>query len=173
VTTPPDPQQPGGYAYNPYAVPARPAQPNPPSEPPAGRPVIVIAAVVLLILGAVPLVLVGALLLLGGEQVRGSITPELLGQTGLTVEQIITLLRVIGAVALALGLLHIGFAGTALMGRQWGRVVATVTAALVAVVLVIIPIGLGIALAALVAVVVGAVLLYVGPARGYFANPRR
>jgi peptide/nickel transport system permease protein len=32
---------------------------------------------------------------------------------------------------------------------------------------------LGIALGALVAVVVGAVLLYVGPARGYFANPRR
>jgi hypothetical protein len=37
---------------------------------------------------------------------------------------------------------------------------------------VVIPIGLALAMGALVAVVVGAVLLYVGPARGYFANPR-
>ncbi len=170
---PPDPQQPGGYAYNPYAVPARPAQPGPAYEPPAGRPVMVIAAVVLLILGAVPLVLVGALLLLGGDDARAAVTPELLEQTGLTVEQIITGLRVIGVVALVLGLLHIGFAVAAFIGLGWGRVVATVTAALVAVLLVVIPIGLGIALGALVAVVVGAVLLYVGPARGYFANPRR
>ena len=77
VTMPPDPQQPGGYAYNPYAVPARPDQPEPPSEPAAKRPVMVIAAVVLLILGAVPLVLVGALLLLGGNEARAAITPEL------------------------------------------------------------------------------------------------
>jgi hypothetical protein len=170
---PPDPQQPGGYAYNPYAVPARPAQPGPPAEPRAGRPVTVIAAVVLLILGALPLVLVGALLLLGGDDARGAITPELLEQTGLTVEQIVTGLRVIGVVALALGLLHIGFALAAFLGLGWARIVVTVTAALVAVLLVVIPIGLGIALGALVAVVVGAVLLYVGPARGYFASPRR
>jgi hypothetical protein len=173
VTTPPDPQQPGGYAYNPYAVPARPAQPGRPAEPPTGRPATVIAAVVLLVLGTVPLVLVGALLLLGGGNARAAITPELLEQTGRTVEQIVTGLRVIAVVALALGLLHTGFAVAAFMGLRWGRVVVTVTAVLVAVLLVVIPIGLGIAVGALVAVVAGAVLLYVGPARGYFANPRR
>jgi len=170
---PPDPQQPGGYAYNPYAVPARPAESGPSPEPPAKRPVTVIAAVVLLILGAVPLVLVGVVLLLGGDDARAAITPELLEQTGLTVEQIITGLRVIGVVALALGLLHMGFAVTAFLGLGWGRVVVTVTAVLVAVLLVVIPIGLPLALGAVVATVVGVVLLYVGPARGYFANPRR
>jgi hypothetical protein len=170
---PPDPQQPGGYAYNPYAVPARPAQPEPPSEPPAKRPVTVTAAVVLLILGAVPLVLVGVLLLLGGDEARASITPELLEQTGLTVEQIVTGLRVIGVVALVLGLLHIGFAVTAFLGLGWARIVVTVTAVLVAALLVVIPIGLPLALGGVVATVVGVVLLYVGPARGYFANPRR
>jgi hypothetical protein len=171
VTIPPDPQQPGGYAYNPYAVPARPAEPGPPSEPPAGRPVIVIVAVLLLILGAVPLLLVGVPLVVGNAA-RAAVTPEVLEGTGLTVDQVVAFLRAVGAVALVLALLHIGFAIVAFMGRRWGRIAVTITAVLVAL-FVIVPLPLVIAAGAMAAAIVGAVLLYVGGSQAYFANPRR
>jgi hypothetical protein len=85
---------------------------------------------VLLILSTVPFLAFGTLILLVPID-TSVLPPELnleqqLAQAGLTLETLVSFLRVVGAVALVLALLYILFAVLAFRGRNSARIVLTV-----------------------------------------------
>ena len=118
----------GGYVYTPYGT--YPAGMPEQDTPPVGRPGIMVLALVLLILSALPSIAAGLLVVLSpGQLVQLAGTPEQLDQlraAGVDPESVIAFG---GAIALGLALLYILFAVLAFTGRNWARIVVAIMTA--------------------------------------------
>lgn len=121
----------GRYAYNPYGpAPQYPAGLGDKGVESAARPRIMVLALVLLILSALPFLVVGVLLLVLPID-ASSIPPELnleqqLADANVTLEALVGVLRAGGAVALVLAAVYIALAVLAFLGRNWARIVLTI-----------------------------------------------
>jgi hypothetical protein len=174
------PENQGGYAYSPYGTP--PPYPVGSADDSAPRPGLLVGALIMLILSAVPFLAIGILMAVAiGQEV---LPPELfndprLAEAGVTPDVLISAIRVGGGVMAVLALLYILFAVLAFRGRNWARVLVTVMtvgftllmlsglvtgtttdASGMVVLLVIIALSVG-----------GTVLMYLPPAARFFANP--
>jgi hypothetical protein len=176
------PDSQGGYAYSPYGTP--PPYSAGPADDSAPRPGLMVGALIMLTLSALPFLAVGILMAVAfGQDV---LPPELfndprLAEAGVTSEVLISTLRVFGGVMAALALLYIIFAVLAFRGRNWARVLVTVMT--VGFTLLMLSglvtgttadaSGMVVLLAIIVLSVGGTVLMYLPPAARFFANPPR
>ncbi len=123
----PGSQNPNAYnPYNPYGSPY-PAAPGP---EPVRRPGLMVVALVLMILAALPFLLLGAVFLLAPLN-AGNIPPEILSsprlqQAGATADLIITAMRIFGGVMLASAVIYLLFGILAFVGRNWARILIAV-----------------------------------------------
>ena len=176
------PDNQGGYAYSPYGTP--PPYSTGSADDSAPRPGLMVGALIMLILSALPFLAVGILMAVAiGQDV---LPPELfndprLAEAGVTPDVLISALRVGGGVMAALALLYMIFAVLAFQGRNWARVLVTVMT--VGFTLLMLSglvtgtttdaSGLVVLLAIIVLSVGGTVLMYLPPAARFFANPPR
>jgi hypothetical protein len=118
----------GGYVYAPYG--SYPAGMPEEDTPKVGRPGIMVLALVLLIISALPSIAAGLLVVLSpGQLVQLAGTPEQLDQlraAGVDPESVIAFG---GAIALGLALLYVLFAVLAFAGRNWARIVVAIMTA--------------------------------------------
>lgn len=143
-----------------------------------------IVSLVLLILSALPFIAGGLFFLvlpIGPDDIPpGVLDQGQLDRAGITVNDLLTLFRVVGGVILAIALLYILFAVFAFRGRNWARIVVTILTVGFALLLVAGLAGGGgaggvnlvITLAVLAASVGGVVLLFLADSNRYFARPR-
>lgn len=182
----PDPQ-PGAYPYDPYG--GRYGD-GPPAGldrnlPKAERPGIMVLALALLVVSALPFVLFGVLFLvlpLGPEVIPPEILDDpAVAELDLTIESVIAFVRAIGVVLVVLALIYITFAVIAFLGQNWARILVAVMTGGFAILLVFTAVtggGAGdvvsllIILGLLAASVAGTILLFVPPASRFFARPR-
>lgn len=169
-------------AYNPYGG-SYPAGLDQVSESPAQRPGLMVLALVLMILAALPFLVAGVSGLAGVD--AESISSEMLknpqlAAAGATPELVNSLLRVVSGVLLVGSLLYLVLAVVAFRGRNWARIAVSVLSAGFALLLLAglagaggVAGGLGLILFVLVAVLGGVVILYLPDANRYFAAPRR
>lgn len=193
----PQPGQPGGqpssgqpYTYNPYGTP-----PSPYGTPyPAGldkpgvekvpRPKIMIVALVLMLLAALPFLATGAILLLA--PLRPDVLPPgllddpRLVEAGATPELVISAARVFAGVVLAFALIYIGSAVLAFQGRNWARILATVlTVGFVLLLVVSLLLGatdvasIAFVLVIIAAIVGSVVILFLPDSARFFSAPRQ
>ena len=173
----------GQYAYTPYGTPY-PAGLDDGGLEPAARPRIMVLSLVLLILSALPFLAFGAVLLL--LPIDANTIPQVdiqgqLAEAGITIETLVSVLRVFGAIALVLALLYVTFAVLAFLGRNWARIVLTIMTAGFALLLLAgvagggasDPSSLTFLLLVLAAAVGGTVILFLPDANRFFAGPRR
>lgn len=169
------------YPYSPYGSAPFPAGLDGTSTAPVARPGIMILALVLMILSAVPFLVFGALFLMLPIAVT-DVPPAFVTEIqridpNLAVEDFILGLRVIAGVALALAVPYVTFAVFAFLGHNWARILVTVMTAGFAVTLVLLTGGaldaLLVSLPVIVLSVAGAVLLFVPPSARYFSAIRR
>jgi hypothetical protein len=153
----------------------------------AARPGIMNLALVLLILGVLPVIALGGLaltvLIVADAPQSADAGGRLATQFGTTPEQGLMIARIAAGVVAGLGLIFLLAAVQAWLGRNWGRVVVTVFTALLAAVVVLGLTGggtvqdtvtLAIVIAIVALLVVGVVLLYLpGPAEYYRARAGR
>jgi hypothetical protein len=123
----PYPGQPNPYAYNPYGSPYAPPEPEP---QPVRRPGLMVLSLVLMIIAALPFVAFGAGLLLiplNASNIPSAVlnSPRL-QQAGATPELLITAMRLVGGVVLAVAVLYLLFGILAFAGRNWARITTTV-----------------------------------------------
>jgi hypothetical protein len=174
----------GGYAYSPYGTPA----PYPAGLDDGGsadnpRPGVMVGALILLILSALPFLIIGALMALAvGTDV---LPPEILNdprftEAGLTPELVVSAVRLGGAVMAVVALLYLLFAVLAFRGRNWARVMVTVMTIGFALLLLSGLVtgaagdagSLGVLLAIVALCVGGTVLMYLPASTRFFANQK-
>lgn len=206
MTTPQDPrsgppaglggQQPYGGAYDPYEnrdpynnrgfdIPNGIGRPTGWDNPPR-RPATMVGAVVLTVLGAIPWLLSGAVLLASPLteaqiQATGLLDNPGLADAGVTAATVISVVHSFAIIFLVLSLGYVGLAVFAFLGRSWARTVLTVLTAVFALFLLLGILVGGVAdpgstvlVAALVIVpVAGVVLMYLAPSSAWFASLRR
>jgi len=112
---------PDPYAYSPYGTPY-PARP-PHVVPSARRPRRLVVAPVLVVVAALPFVLFGVLFLVApvaaiANEVLASPTMQ---QAGATAALVVSALRILGGVILAVAVLYIVLGFLAFAGRSWAR----------------------------------------------------
>ena len=168
-------------AYNPYATSA----PVGYADRPAGvaRPPVMVVALVMLILSALPFIAIGALLLALPLNVN-SLPPELniqaqLATAGITVEQILTVFRVAAGVIVVLAVLYILWAVLAFRGQNWSRILLTIMTVGFTAFIVYALLGStidstsGIIIGAILVLSVGGtVLMYLAPSNHFFSGRR-
>lgn len=116
---------PDPYAYNPYGAP----YPAPPHHGPTVRkPRLLVVAAVLMVLAALPFVLFGVLFLAApvdalAQEVLASPTMQ---QAGATQALVVSAMRMLGGVLLAVAVLYLVFGFLAFAGRNWARIAAAV-----------------------------------------------
>jgi hypothetical protein len=173
------------YAYSPYGAPP----PYPAGLDDAGvggvaRPGIMGLSLGLIILSALPFLAVGALMAI--VNFSSVIPPEVfnnpqLAEAGITQDNILSAIRVIGGVMAVIALLYIIFAVQAFRGRNWARILVAVMTVGFALLMLFSLIGGGTSdisgliflLAVLLASVGGTVLMFLPAAGRFFHNPRR
>lgn len=184
-------QAPQGYPYNPYA-PSSPYGQSPYGGHPAGlddkasgpvaRPGILVVALVLKVLAALPFLAFGVLVLVAPLD-SSTIPPEVLDNpdiaaAGVTVETLLSIVRVFGVVFVVLSLLYVLFAVLAFLGRNWSRILVTVMTAGFSLFLLFAavsggaadPASAGILLLPVVLAVAGVVILFLPASNAYFAR---
>ena len=176
---------PGGYPYQPYSPYGGPAGMGE-KVVPAERPGIMVLGLVLKILAALPFLAFGVLFLLAPLD-DTTIPPELLDNpqlaaAGVTVETLVSFVRVAGGIFVVLALLYIVFAVLAFTGRNWARILVTVmTVGFTAFLLLGLAGGVSAAdlpsllilLALIVLPVAGVVILFLPASNAYFSAVRR
>lgn len=125
---PPYGHAPGDRVYNPYG--SEPAGLDAEDRKPVERPGIMVLALVLLLLSALPFLALGAVLLTFPIDLS-ALPPELdieqqLEQAGLSAEAFVSFLRGMAAVILGLALIYVLFAVLAFLGHNWARIVVTI-----------------------------------------------
>jgi hypothetical protein len=121
--------QPGQYAGTPFGGDA--AGFGPDTAKDVRRPGIMIVALVLLILSAVPFVL-GGLAFITAPSDASQLPPELapppgfLEENNLTAQQYIDFVKIVGGFVLAVALVYVLFAILAFTKRNWARIILTV-----------------------------------------------
>jgi hypothetical protein len=174
----------GGYAYSPYGTPA----PYPAGLEDGGsadnpRPGVMVGALILLILSALPFLIVGALMAFAiGTNV---LPPEILNdprfaEAGLTPDLVVSAVRLGGGVMTVVALLYLLFAVLAFRGRNWARVMVTVMTIGFALLLLSGLVtgasgdagSLGFLLAVVALCVGGTVLMYLPASTRFFANQK-
>jgi heme A synthase len=160
---PPAPGQPypyaqpqADYAYSPYGYPLGTGEADL-SRGVVPRPGILILALVLLLLSAVPYLLFGVAALVAPDT-PGTIPPDLLddptfAQAGITAETVVQFIRIVGGIFLAVALFYAALAVLAFTGRNWARITLAVLTGLFALL-----IGFGILSLALSGDVAGALV---------------
>jgi hypothetical protein len=147
----------------------------------------VVLSLVLLVLSSLPFLVGGLVLLLVPIDIAQltSLLPTIdptgqLAAAGITPEDVLSLIRIAGAVVAVLAALYVLFAVLAFLGRNWARIVVTVLTVGFALLLAAGLVqggaggsGGGLTLAVLVASVAGAVLLFVPAAQAWYASRRR
>jgi hypothetical protein len=170
------------YAYSPYGTP--PPYSAGSADDSARRPGVMLGALIMLILSALPFLAVGVLLAvaIGAEVLPAELFNDpRLAEAGVTPDVLISALRVGGAVMAVLALLYIIFAVLAFRGRNWARVLVTVLTVGFALLLLSGLVtgttadasGLIVLLVIIALSVGGTVLMYLPPAARFFANPPR
>ena len=178
------PEGQAGYAYSPYGTPA----PYPAGLDDGGsadnpRPGVMVGALILLILSALPFLIIGALMALAvGTDV---LPPEILNdprftEAGLTPELVVSAVRLGGGVMAVVALLYLLFAVLAFRGRNWARVMVTVMTVGFALLLLSGVVtgtagdagSLGVLLAIVALCVGGTVLMYLPASTRFFANQK-
>jgi hypothetical protein len=175
-------QQPGGgYPYNPYSPYGSPAGLGSKDTPPAPRPPIMIVALVLLVLSALPS-LIGAVFLASGVLSGADlgISPEQEAELAANGLSSASLLQGVGIFIGALALIFITLAVVAFSGRNWARILVAVMTTgfllLIVASLVLAPQDLStllVGLAPLLVAVVGVVLMFLPASTAFFSAPRR
>ena len=116
---------PDPYAYSPYGAP----YPAPPGHAPTTRrPRLLVVAPVLMVLAALPFVLFGVLFLVAPV---AAIAQEVLAnpslqQAGATEALVVSAMRILGGVILAVAVLYLVFGFLAFAGRNWARIAVAV-----------------------------------------------
>ncbi len=177
-------QPPGEYPYSPYGT--GPAGLGGPDGAPARRPAIMVLALVLKILAMLPFLAAGVLFLLlpldAATLPPGLVDNAQLAEAGITTETLVSFVRIIGGVFLALALLYVLFAALAFTGRNWARILVTVmTVGFVAFLLLGLtggvnaadPATLAFLLGLIILPVAGVVILFLPPSNRYFSSLRR
>lgn len=154
----------GQYAYNPYgSSPVPPAGLGKDAEL-AARPAAVTAALVLLILSALPFLLLGAVLVLGAGTATDTLPPETLAPVLEAGFDPATFLRTMGILFLVPALLHVLFAIIAFRGNTAGRAGSAVLTVLFALaVIALVAIALGGSAAAGVQLDLASLLIFIVP----------
>jgi hypothetical protein len=174
----------GGYSYSPYGTPA----PYPAGLDDGGsadnpRPGVMVGALILLILSALPFLIIGVLMAIAvGTTV---LPPEILNdprftEAGLTPDLVVSAVRLGGGVMAVVALLYLLFAVLAFRGRNWARVMVTVMTIGFALLLLSglvtgaagDPGSLGVLLAIVALCVGGTVLMYLPASTRFFANQK-
>lgn len=187
-----------GYPYNPYGQTpygqtpygrspygGYPAGLDDRAATPARRPAILVLALVLQILAALPFLVFGAIVLAVPLD-SAAIPPEVLDNpdlaaAGVTVETLLSLVRVFGGIFVGLSLIYIVFAVVAFTGRNWARVLVTVMTVGFSLFLLFAaftggaadPASAAILLLPVVLAVLGVVLLFLPASNAWFSAPRR
>ena len=116
---------PDPYAYSPYGA----RYPAPPHHGPIVRkPRLLVVAAVLMVLAALPFVLFGVLFLAApvdalAQEVLASPTMQ---QAGATQALVVSAMRMLGGVILAVAVLYLVFGFLAFAGRNWARIAVAV-----------------------------------------------
>lgn len=172
----------GGFSYTPYGSPY-PAGTGDDEPPPVRRPGLMVGALVMLILSALPFLVFGALL--GSAPLNtGAIPQTVLDQlagSGVSAEQILSLLRGIAWAMAVIALLYCLFAVLAFVGKNWARILVAVMTAGFTLLLLFGMFGggaatdtatLGFALAVLALSIGGTVLMFLAPSSRWFSALR-
>lgn len=112
---------PDPHAYSPYGAP----YPAPPEHAPATRrPRLLVLAPILMVLAALPFVLFGVLFLAApldaiAQEVLAAPTMQ---QAGATRALVVSAMRMLGGVLLAVAVLYLVFGFLAFAGRNWARI---------------------------------------------------
>lgn len=174
----------GQYAYNPYGT-AYPAGLGQDEVEPVRRPGIMVLSLVLLILAALPFLAVGGLLVAvpfdAASLPLDAATEQQLAESGVTLDTLVSALRVFGGVVFALALAYIAFAVLAFRGRNWARIVLTILTVGFALLLLggvfaggVVDIGsTAFLLLVLGASVAGTVILFLREPSRFFTSPQR
>jgi hypothetical protein len=123
-----------GYAYNPYG--AYPASTGPAVEPPPSRPGLLVLALVLQIVAALPFLFFGVAFLvvpLNGSALTSTLTqlqndPRFAG-TDITPDLLLSLVRTLGVILLVAALAYLLLAVLSFAGRNWARILVAVVSA--------------------------------------------
>jgi len=178
VTSPPD--RPSRGAYTPYGAPPAPQRPSAPLTPrqeSARRPRLLLVAVWVLVVAALPWLLFGALFSFLPINAQNVIDGGTLAGTPLatwTAEQLSTLVRSVAAVALAIAVIVIALAVLSYRRRNAARIVLAVFTVVLALALMFLLVTSGSVVfgALLVLPVVGTALLFSRPVSAWFAGAR-
>lgn len=140
-------------------------------------------SIVLLILSALPALIFGGLSLVALTFAAAEVRREFGGQlpTGLTAENLITVLGLVGAVFVVLAILFLVFTVVAYRGRNWARITVTIFTAVFDALLVlglvqggtIEPAALAFLLGVIVFSVVGVILLFTQRSSAFFSSSAR
>lgn len=175
-------QQP--FTYNPYGSAPVPAGLQHDDVAPVQRPGLMIVAFVLTFVATLPFLLGGALALIAppspDELPAAVLANPRLVQAGMTPDLLVSIVRLVGAIALFVAAAYLMFALIALTGKKWARVVLTIMTALFVLLIVIVTpfgelrgAGVGLFGAIILLSLGGVVLLYLpGPSR-YLASAHR
>jgi hypothetical protein len=182
-----------GYPYNPYGQTpygqspygGYPAGLDDRGSAPARRPGILVLGLVLQILAALPFLVFGAIVLAVPLD-AATIPPEVLDNpdlaaAGVTVETLLSLVRVFGGIFVGLSLIYIVFAVVAFTGRNWARILVTVMTVGFSLFLLFAaftggaadPASAGILLLPVLLAVLGVVILFLPASNAWFSAPRR
>ena len=124
-----------GYAYNPYGAYSS-GQGRAEEPPPPSRPGLLVLALVLQILAALPFLFLGVLFLvvplnaanLPTELTQLQSDPRFTG-TDITPDLIVSLVRTVGVVVVVAALVYLLFAVLSFAGRNWARILLAVVSA--------------------------------------------
>lgn len=172
---------PATYAYNPYGSPypvdAAQATPAP------RRPGLMVLALLMTVLAALPFLFVGAAVLLVPIDANGLPSelldnPQLLA-AGATPQLLVSLVRTVGVVVLVVALLYLLFGVLAFAGRNWSRIIVTILSVGFVLLLVAALITAGgdvstlVVFGTLLVLVVGSVVITFLPASNHWYTHRR
>jgi hypothetical protein len=175
--------QPGQYAGTPFGSEA--AGLGPDDTKRVARPGIMVVSLVLLVLSTVPFLLGGVAFLMAPSD-PSQLPPELappagfLEENGITAEQYVGIVRILGGLILALALVYALFALIAFMGRNWARITLTImtvgfTLVLLSSMLVgaaAVPAGFGVILVIAAAAVGGTIIMFLPEPTRWFRSVR-
>lgn len=175
------PQGQGGFNYNPYGQ----YPGSSPHERPPQRPTLMVLGLVMVLLPTVLFAALGALLLatrVTADTLPASVLQNpAIASAGYTAESLISLVRGVGGVVVALAVLYGVFVVLAFLGKSWARIVAAIFTGLFAVFLVLALIGAlsadvtsGLVIAAILVLTVGGIVtFFLRDSNAYYAGLRR